>query len=78
MTFAPQFKVPPVCTPSVTGGNANNVYSLAQTSISTTAVSYTVLTALKALSIASLGALTVWGPPPVGTTVSIICYSATG
>lgn len=77
MTFAPPFKATPTCAPAVVSANASSVFTLTQTAISPTAVSYNVQAALKLLSI-SLGALTVWGPPPAGTSVSTVCYSATG
>lgn len=77
VTFAPPFKATPTCAPAVVSANASSVFTLTQTAISPTAVSYNVQAALKLLSI-SLGALTVWGPPPAGTSVSTVCYSATG
>lgn len=77
VTFAPPFKATPTCTPTVVSANASNVFTLTQTAISPSGVSYNVQAALKLLSI-SLGPLTVWGPPPAGTTVSTICYSSTG
>lgn len=45
-----------------------------QTTLDSTHVVFTTQAALKLLSI-SLGALTVWGPPPAGTTAAITCVA---
>lgn len=74
-TFDSAFSSTPICLGQVVSTSSTYVFAAPQlTAVSTTSLTVTLQAALKVLSI-SLGALTVWGAPPAGTTLNMICLA---
>lgn len=69
------FATLPSCYTSLASSNSNYVFAAPLRSVlDSTHVVFTVQAALKILGI-SLGLLTIWGPPPSGTTMDITCVA---